>query len=140
MAEHTDLSLRQSVIYEIYVRNHTPEGTFRAIEPDLDRIRALGVDIVWFMPIHPIGVENKKGSLGCPYANRDYRTVNPEYGTMADFMHLVGEIHARGMKCIIDVVYNHTSPDSTLVSGILLSETHGRPRQQGRRLDGRGRS
>ena len=116
MAEQTDLSLRQSVIYEIYVRNHTPEGTFRAIEPDLDRIRALGVDIVWFMPIHPIGVENKKGSLGCPYANRDYRTVNPEYGTMADFKHLVDEIHARGMKCIIDVVYNHTSPDSTLVS------------------------
>ena len=98
MAEHTDLSLRQSVIYEIYVRNHTSEGTFRAIEPDLDRIRALGVDIVWFMPIHPIGVENKKGSLGCPYANRDYRTVNPEYGTMEDFKHLVNEIHARGMK------------------------------------------
>ena len=116
MAEHTDLSLRQSVIYEIYVRNHTPEGTFCAIEPDLDRIRALGVDIVWFMPIHPIGVENKKGSLGCPYANRDYRTVNPEYGTMEDFKHLVSEIHARGMQCIIDVVYNHTSPDSTLVS------------------------
>ena len=116
MAEHTDLSLRQSVIYEIYVRNHTSEGTFRAIEPDLDRIRALGVDIIWFMPIHPIGVENKKGSLGCPYANRDYRTVNPEYGTMEDFKHLVDEIHARGMQCIIDVVYNHTSPDSTLVS------------------------
>lgn len=117
MALHTDLTLRQSVIYEIYVRNHTPEGTFRAIEPDLDRIRALGVDIVWFMPIHPIGVLNKKGSLGCPYANRDYRTVNPEYGTMADFEHLVQEIHARGMKCIIDVVYNHTSPDATLVAG-----------------------
>ena len=115
MAHTTDSSLRRSVIYEIYVRSHTPEGTFRAIEPDLDRIRALGVDIVWFMPIHPIGVENKKGSLGCPYANRDYRTVNPEYGTLDDFVHLVDAIHARGMKCIIDVVYNHTSPDSTLV-------------------------
>lgn len=115
MALMTDPALRRSVIYEIYVRSHTPEGTFRAIEPDLDRIRALGVDIVWFMPIHPIGEENKKGSLGCPYANRDYRTVNPEYGSMEDFVHLVDAIHARGMKCIIDVVYNHTSPDSTLV-------------------------
>ena len=70
------------------------------------------------MPIHPIGVKGKKGSLGCPYANRDYRTVNPEYGTMDDFRALVDEIHARGMKVMIDVVYNHTSPDS------VLFETH----------------
>ena len=116
MAMNTDNALRRSVIYEVYVRSHTPEGTFRAMEPDLDRIAALGVDIVWFMPIHPIGTLNKKGSLGCPYANRDYRTVNPEYGTLEDFLHLVEEIHKRGMKCIIDVVYNHTSPDSTLVA------------------------
>mgnify|MGYP004662890201 FL=1 len=115
MALTTDASLRRSVIYELYVRSHTAEGTFRAVIPDLDRIRALGTDILWLMPIHPIGVENKKGSLGCPYANRDYRTVNPEYGTMEDFRALVDEIHKRGMKCIIDVVYNHTSPDSTLV-------------------------
>ncbi len=115
MARSTDASLRRSVIYELYVRSHTAEGTFRAVIPDLDRIRALGTDILWLMPIHPIGVENKKGSLGCPYANRDYRTVNPEYGTMDDFRALVDEIHKRGMKCIIDVVYNHTSPDSTLV-------------------------
>ena len=114
MARETDIRLRGDVIYSIYVRNHTPEGTFRAIIPDLDRIRALGTDIIWFMPIHPIGVQGKKGSLGCPYANRDYRTVNPAYGTMEDFRQLVDEIHARGMKCIIDVVYNHTSPDSTL--------------------------
>ena len=66
------------------------------------------------MPIHPIGEKGKKGSLGCPYANRDYRSVNPEYGTMEEFKALVEEIHKRGMKCIIDVVYNHTSPDSTL--------------------------
>lgn len=115
MAKSTDTALRRSVIYELYVRSHTPEGTFRAVIPDLDRIRALGTDILWLMPIHPIGIENKKGSLGCPYANRDYRTVNPEYGTMEDFRLLVNEIHKRGMKCIIDVVYNHTSPDATLV-------------------------
>ena len=115
MARNTDLALRQQVIYSLYVRAHTPEGTFRAVEGDLDRIRGLGVDIIWFMPIHPIGVKGKKGSLGCPYANRDYRSVNPEYGTMEDFRHLVDAIHQRGMKCIIDVVYNHTAPDATLV-------------------------
>ena len=114
MAKSTDPALRRSVIYELYVRSHTPEGTFRAVIPDLDRIRALGTDILWLMPIHPIGIENKKGSLGCPYANRDYRTVNPEYGTLEDFIHYVDAVHALGMRCIIDVVYNHTSKDSTL--------------------------
>lgn len=114
MAVNTDLHLQNQVIYSVYVRAHTPEGTFRAVIPDLDRIKALGTDIIWFLPIHPIGVKGKKGSLGCPYANRDYRTVNPAYGTMDDFKALVDEIHKRGMKCMIDVVYNHTSPDSTL--------------------------
>ena len=114
MAKNTDILLRNQVIYSVYVRNHTPEGTFRAVIGDLDRIKALGTDIVWFLPIHPIGIQGKKGTLGCPYANRDYRTVNPDYGTMEDFKALVDVIHQRGMKCIIDVVYNHTSPDSTL--------------------------
>ena len=114
MAIDTNASLRRSVIYELYVRSHTPEGTYRAVEPDLDRNRALGTDIVWLMPIHPIGVLGRKGSLGCPYANRDYRTVNPEYGTLEDFIHFVDTVHSLGMKCIIDVVYNHTSKDSTL--------------------------
>ena len=114
MAVNTDPSLQKQVIYSIYVRSHTEEGTFLSVIPDLDRIRALGTDLIWFMPIHPIGVKGKKGSLGCPYANRDYRSVNPAYGTMADFRLLVDEIHARGMKILIDVVYNHTSPDSTL--------------------------
>lgn len=116
MAHNTDIQLRNQVIYSVYIRNHTPEGTFRAVIDDLDRIKALGTDIIWFMPIHPIGIKGKKGTLGCPYANKDYRTVNPEYGTMEDFKALVDAIHERGMKCIIDVVYNHTSPDSTLVS------------------------
>ncbi|MBQ9045397.1 MAG: alpha-amylase [Oscillospiraceae bacterium] len=114
MATHTDPDLQRQVIYSVYVRAHTPEGTFRALMGDLDRIRALGVDIVWLMPIHPIGEQGKKGSLGCPYANRDYRSIHPAYGTMEDFRALVDAIHARGMKCIIDVVYNHTSPDSVL--------------------------
>ena len=114
MAQNTPLSLRNQMIYSVYVRNHTAEGTFRALEADLPRIRALGTDILWLMPIHPVGIEGKKGSLGCPYANRDYRTVNPDYGTMEDFRHLVEAVHANGMLCMIDVVYNHTSPDSTL--------------------------
>ena len=114
MAKNTDIFLRNQVIYSIYVRNHTQEGTFRSVISDLDRICNLGVDIIWFLPIHPIGIKGKKGILGCPYANRDYRSVNPEYGTMEDFKALVDAIHKRGMKCIIDVVYNHTSPDSTL--------------------------
>ena len=114
MAIDTDRGLQTQVIYSVYVRAHTPEGTFRAVIPDLDRIRSLGTDIIWFLPIHPIGVEGKKGSLGCPYANRDYRDVNPAYGTMEDFKELVDDIHARGMKVMIDVVYNHTSPDSVL--------------------------
>ena len=114
MAKDTNISLRNALIYQVYVRNHTEEGTFNALIPDLDRIKALGTDIVYLMPIHPIGVEGKKGTLGCPYANRDYRSVNPEYGTMEDFIRLADEIHRRGMKLMIDVVYNHTSPDSVL--------------------------
>lgn len=114
MAKNTEISLRNKVIYSVYVRNHTNDGTFNAVAEDLDRIKSLGTDIIWFMPIHPIGVKNKKGSLGCPYANKDYRTTNPEYGTMDDFNSLVEKIHAKGMKCMIDVVYNHTSPDSNL--------------------------
>jgi len=114
MAANTDIKLRNSLIYSVYIRNHSEEGSFRALTDDLDRIKALGTDIIWLLPIHPIGEKGRKGSLGCPYANRDYRDVNPEYGTMEDFKALVEAIHAKGMKCIIDVVYNHTSPDSVL--------------------------
>ena len=118
MANNTDRSLQTQVIYSVYIRNHTTEGTFLSLIPDLDRIRELGTDLIWLLPIHPIGVKGKKGSLGCPYANRDYRSVNPAYGTMDDFRLLVDEIHRRGMRVMIDVVYNHTSPDS------VLFETH----------------
>lgn len=128
MARSTDPALQQLVIYSVFVRNHTPEGTFRAVIPDLARIRSLGVDAIWLMPIHPLGEVARKGSLGSPYANRDYRAVNPEYGTMDDFRALVDAIHGQGMKCLIDVVYNHTSPDS------VLWETH--PEWFYRRADG----
>ncbi len=114
MASDTQKNYRNQVIYSVFVRNYSAEGTFDAVRRDLDRIRALGVDIIWLLPIHPIGEVARKGTLGSPYAIRDYRTVNPEFGTIADFCRLVDGIHDRGMKCIIDVVYNHTSPDSWL--------------------------
>lgn len=115
MAKNTDVKLRNQIMYSVYVRNHGNNGTFKDVEADLERIKSLGTDIVWFMPIHPIGVKNKKGTLGCPYAIKNYREVNPEYGTLEDFKLVISKIHALGMKCIIDVVYNHTSPDSWLV-------------------------
>ncbi|MBO6014352.1 MAG: alpha-amylase [Oscillospiraceae bacterium] len=115
MAKDTDRSLQNQIIYSVFVRDHTEEGTFLSMIGDLDRIRALGTDIIWFLPIHPIGIKEKKGSLGCPYANRDYRSTNPLYGSMEDFRTLAEEIHARGMKVMIDVVYNHTSPDAVLL-------------------------
>ena len=116
MANNTDRSLQKQLIYSVYVRAHTEEGSFLSLIGDLDRIRALGTDIIWFLPIHPIGVAGKKGSLGCPYANRDYRTTNPCYGSMEDFRRLCDEIRRRGMKVMIDVVYNHTSPDAVLLA------------------------
>lgn len=114
MAFQTPSYYRNQIMYSIFVRNHTPEGTFQALIPDLKRIRKLGVDIIWLMPIHPIGHTARKGTLGSPYAISDYRSINPEYGTLDDLKQLVEEIHQLGMKCIIDVVYNHTSPDSVL--------------------------
>ncbi len=106
------MQLRNMTLYSIFVRNHG--GTFRAVAEDIPRIRALGVEAVWLLPIHPIGREKRKGSLGSPYAIADYRKVNPEYGTMEDFRYLADVVHQHGMKLMIDVVYNHTSPDSWL--------------------------
>ena len=114
MAATTDKGLRGQVMYQIFVRNFSETGRFSDVLPALDRIKALGTDIIWFAPIHPIGEISRKGSLGSPYAIRDYRAVNPEYGSLDDFKNLVDAIHARGMRCIIDVVYNHTAPDSVL--------------------------
>lgn len=114
MATNTQKQLRNLTMYSIYVRNYSEEGTFEAVRRDLPRIRALGVDLLWFLPIHPIGRAGRKGTLGSPYAISDYRAVNPEYGTREDFVRLVDEAHRLGMRCLIDVVYNHTAPDSVL--------------------------
>lgn len=114
MAVNTPKTLRNQIIYSVFVRNYSAEGTFEEVRKDLARIRRLGTDILWLMPIHPIGEKNRKGTLGSPYAIADYRAVNPEYGTEEDLRALVSDAHALGMKVMIDVVYNHTSPDSVL--------------------------
>lgn len=108
--------MQHPVIYSIYIRNHTIDGTFRAAMQDLERISTLGVDVIWLMPIHEIGKEKRKGQLGSPYAITDYRSINKEYGTLADFQSFLAEAHRLGMRVIIDVVYNHTAPDHPWVS------------------------
>jgi glycosidase len=115
MVSDTPSNYRNLVIYELFVRNHGANGNFSDVEKDLPRLHTLGVDVLWFMPIHPIGRLNKKGSLGCPYSVRDYREVNSEYGTREGFYRLIQQAHEREMKVMIDVVYNHTSHDSVLV-------------------------
>ncbi|NBC17603.1 MAG: alpha-amylase [Bacteroidetes bacterium] len=105
-----------AVIYELFVRDFTPEGTFRAIIPRLPDLQALGVTTIWLMPIHPIGEKARKGTLGSPYAVRDYKTVNPNFGTKADFQALVDSVHAAGMTLILDFVANHTAQDHPWVT------------------------
>lgn len=105
---------RDAVLYQLNTRQFTPEGTFRAAQAQLPRLRALGVDIIWLMPIHPIGEMNRKGTLGSPYSVRDYYGVNPEFGTAADFRAFVDAAHAQGMHVILDWVANHTAWDNPL--------------------------
>lgn len=107
--------VRDAVIYEIYPRAFSQQGNFNAITARLDDLKDLGVTILWLMPIHPIGQEKKKGTIGSPYAVRDYYAINPDYGTADDLRRLIREAHARGLKVIIDIVANHTSWDSVLM-------------------------
>ena len=102
---------RNATIYEVNVRQYTPEGTFAAFERHLPRLKRLGIDILWLMPVQPIGQKNRKGSLGSYYAVADYTAMNPEHGTEADFRHLVDAAHAQGMRVILDWVANHTAHD-----------------------------
>jgi len=107
--------VRDGVIYEIFPRAFSAEGNFNGITARLDRLKDLGVNILWLMPIHPIGQEKKKGTIGSPYAVRDYYGINPDYGTKEDFKKLISEAHRRSMKVIIDIVANHTSWDSVMM-------------------------
>ena len=108
---HPDWSYN-SVVYEMNVRQYTPEGTLAAAARHLPRLRELGVDIVWLMPVYPIGVKERKGTLGSYYAISDYEAVNPEFGTLEDFDRFVADAHRLGLRVILDWVANHTSPDA----------------------------
>lgn len=108
--------VKDAVIYQIWERAYSQKGDFDSITADLDRIKGLGVDVLWLMPVNPIGQAKKKGTIGSPYAVRDYYGVNPDYGTSADLKRLVAEAHKRGLKVIIDVVLNHTAWDNKLIT------------------------
>jgi len=108
--------IKSSVMYEVNVRQYTPEGTFNALAERLPRLKELGVDILWLMPVHPIGEVNRKGPLGSYYSVKDYKEINPEFGTMEDFKALVKKTHDLGMHLIIDWVPNHSSWDNALVA------------------------
>ena len=105
---------RDAVLYQLNTRQFTQEGTFAAAQTHLPRLAEMGVDIIWLMPIHPIGELNRKGTLGSPYAVRDYRAVNPDFGTEAEFRAFVDEAHRLGMKVILDWVANHSAYDNPL--------------------------
>lgn len=111
--DHTEWSYNLS-IYEVNVRQYTNVGTFDGFRTHLDRLKDLGVGIIWFMPIHPIGMKNRLGSLGSYYSVKDYYDVNPEFGTLQAFKALVDSIHAKGMYVVLDWVGNHTSWDHVL--------------------------
>ncbi len=100
------------VLYEVNVRQYTKEGTFKAFEGHLQRLKDMGVNTLWFMPIHPISETERKGTLGSYYAVDDYMAVNPEFGTLEDFQHLVDTAHDMGFKVILDWVANHTGWDN----------------------------
>ena len=107
--------IKNATIYELNIRQFSQEGTFKAVEKQLPRLKKMGIDIIWLMPIHPIGEINRKGSLGSYYSVKDYYGVNPEFGTEEDFRNLVNAIHQQGMYVILDWVANHSSWDNELV-------------------------
>ena len=110
-AKHPEWSY-SAVLYERNIRQLTPHGTFRAAEDRLESLRELGVDAIWLMPIYPIGVVERKGSLGSYYSISDYKAINPEFGSMEDFDSFVTKAHSLGMKILLDWVANHTARDA----------------------------
>ncbi|WJG08225.1 alpha-amylase family glycosyl hydrolase [Aliiglaciecola sp. LCG003] len=106
---------KDAVIYQVNTRQFSDQGTFEAVQSHLPRLKKLGIDILWLMPIHPIGVKNRKGSLGSPYSVKDYFAVNPDLGDLASLKRLVSAAHDLGMKVILDWVANHSAWDNVLV-------------------------
>ena len=107
--------VRDGVVYEVFPRNFSAEGNFNGITAKLDELKDLGVSILWLMPINPLGEKMRKGTIGSPYAVRDYYGINPDYGHEADLKRLVTEAHKRGLKVIVDIVPNHSAWDSVLM-------------------------
>ena len=109
--------LSSTSIYEVNIRQYTAEGTFQAFAAELPRLKDMGVEVLWLMPIHPIGVQNRKGSLGSYYSIRDFKAVNPEFGTADDLLALINKVHELGMKLILDWVANHAAWDNVWTTG-----------------------
>ena len=107
--------VRDAVIYQVYLRSFSNQGTIAGLIERLDELKELGATLLWLMPIHPVGRERRKGSLGSPYAVRDYYGVNSEFGSLDDLRVLIDQVHSRGMRIILDVVLNHTAWDCPLV-------------------------
>jgi glycosidase len=107
--------VKEACIYSVYLRSASKEGTFAGLEKRIPELKAMGVTVLWLLPIHPIGIKHRKGRLGSPYAVKDYYGINPEFGTMKDFKKLLATAHKNDMKVIIDLVANHTSWDSRLM-------------------------
>lgn len=103
---------RNAVLYELNIRQFSPEGNLAGAAAQLPRLKDLGVDVIWLMPVHPIGKERRKGSLGSPYSVYDFKAVNPDFGTQDDLKNLVQQAHSLGLKVILDWVPNHTSWDA----------------------------
>ncbi len=112
--EHPEWS-RNAAIYQINTRQFTPEGTFAAAGKELPRLKQLGVDIIWLMPVQEIGKKNRKGKLGSPYSIRDYFSVNSEFGDLDSLKQFVSTAHDLGLRVILDWVANHTAWDNPLV-------------------------
>ena len=107
---------RSANIYEVNVRQFSRDSSFNAVTAEIPRLQKMGVKILWIMPIQPIGVKERKGELGSYYAIRDYKGINPEFGTLDDFKRLVATAHAHDMKVVLDWVANHTAWDNAWVT------------------------
>ena len=107
--------VKSACLYEVFVRAYSPEGNFQALTEDLPRLKLLGIDCIWLMPIFPIGAKHRKGSMGSPYSIRDFKSINPDLGTESDLKNLVTSAHQPGIKVILDIACNHSSWDNLLI-------------------------
>ena len=109
------MELANKTIYQVFVRNYSPKGDLHSLDADLERIKDLGIDILYLMPIHPIGENGRKGTYGSPYSVRDYYEISPDLGNKEDFLRLIDHAHGLGLQVIMDMVFNHTARDSVLL-------------------------